>query len=88
MNKINWINDLENNENKNCDEWLRLTNYIYNVKNFFFSLFLLFFYSLFSKLFIAWISFEIGFTDLTLNDQMKLLQTTWAEILSLSLAYR
>ncbi|XP_029847410.3 steroid hormone receptor ERR1 isoform X2 [Ixodes scapularis] len=29
-----------------------------------------------------------GFTDLTLNDQMRLLQTTWAEILSLALAYR
>ncbi|GIX72180.1 estrogen-related receptor gamma [Caerostris extrusa] len=37
---------------------------------------------------IGWAKQIPGFTDLTLNDQMKLLQTTWAEILSLSLAYR
>ncbi|XP_067129553.1 steroid hormone receptor ERR1-like isoform X1 [Centruroides vittatus] len=37
---------------------------------------------------IGWAKQIPGFTDLTLNDQMRLLQTTWAEILSLSLAYR
>ncbi|XP_054711000.1 steroid hormone receptor ERR1-like [Uloborus diversus] len=37
---------------------------------------------------IGWAKQIPGFTELTLNDQMKLLQTTWAEILSLSLAYR
>jgi estrogen-related receptor ERR len=29
-----------------------------------------------------------GFTELTLNDQMRLLQSTWAEVLTLSLAFR
>ena len=29
-----------------------------------------------------------GFTDLTLNDQMKLLQNTWTEVLTLSLLFR
>ncbi|GFY45153.1 steroid hormone receptor ERR2 [Trichonephila inaurata madagascariensis] len=37
---------------------------------------------------IGWAKQIPGFTELTLNDQMKLLQTTWAEILSLSLAFR
>ncbi|CAN7938539.1 unnamed protein product [Ixodes hexagonus] len=37
---------------------------------------------------ISWAKQIPGFTDLTLNDQMRLLQTTWAEILSLALAYR
>ncbi|XP_015925326.1 steroid hormone receptor ERR2 isoform X2 [Parasteatoda tepidariorum] len=37
---------------------------------------------------IGWAKQIPGFTELMLNDQMKLLQTTWAEILSLSLAYR
>lgn len=29
-----------------------------------------------------------GFTELALNDQMRLLQSTWGEILTLGLAYR
>lgn len=29
-----------------------------------------------------------GFTDLPLNDQMRLLQVSWAEILTLTLAFR
>ena len=29
-----------------------------------------------------------GFTELALNDQMRLLQSTWGEILILGLAYR
>lgn len=29
-----------------------------------------------------------GFTDLPLNDQMRLLQVSWAEILTLMLAFR
>lgn len=37
---------------------------------------------------IGWAKQVPGFTDLTLNDQMKLLQNTWTEILSLSLLYR
>ncbi|XP_022197677.1 steroid hormone receptor ERR2 isoform X2 [Nilaparvata lugens] len=37
---------------------------------------------------IGWAKQIPGFTDLTLNDQMRLLQSTWAEILTLSLAYR
>ncbi|XP_075531743.1 steroid hormone receptor ERR1-like isoform X2 [Dermacentor variabilis] len=37
---------------------------------------------------ISWAKQIPGFPDLTLNDQMRLLQTTWAEILSLALAYR
>lgn len=37
---------------------------------------------------IGWAKQIPGFTDLILNDQMRLLQTTWAEILSLSLAFR
>lgn len=37
---------------------------------------------------ISWAKQIPGFTDLILNDQMRLLQTTWAEILSLSLAFR
>lgn len=37
---------------------------------------------------IGWAKQIPGFTDLILNDQMRLLQTTWGEILSLSLAYR
>lgn len=32
--------------------------------------------------------FSSGFTDLSLNDQMRLLQSTWAEILTLTLTYR
>lgn len=32
--------------------------------------------------------FKIGFIELPLNDQMKLLQFTWAEMLTLQLAYR
>jgi len=32
--------------------------------------------------------FPSGFTDLSLNDQMRLLQSTWAEILTLTMAYR
>lgn len=30
----------------------------------------------------------IGFTDLSLNDQMRLLQSTWAELLTLTMAFR
>lgn len=37
---------------------------------------------------IGWAKQIPGFTDLTLNDQMRLLQSTWAEILTLTLAYR
>ncbi|XP_054154108.1 steroid hormone receptor ERR1-like [Oppia nitens] len=37
---------------------------------------------------IGWAKQIPGFTDLILNDQMRLLQTTWAEVLSLSLAFR
>ncbi|XP_015792177.1 steroid hormone receptor ERR2 isoform X1 [Tetranychus urticae] len=37
---------------------------------------------------IVWAKQIPGFSDLALNDQMKLLQNSWAEILSLSLAYR
>ncbi|RWS30537.1 Estrogen-related receptor gamma-like protein, partial [Leptotrombidium deliense] len=37
---------------------------------------------------IGWAKQIPGFTDLVLNDQMRLLQTTWAEVLSLSLAFR
>lgn len=37
---------------------------------------------------IGWAKQIPGFTELILNDQMRLLQTTWAEILSLSLAFR
>lgn len=33
-------------------------------------------------------SLSIGFIELPLNDQMKLLQMTWAELLTLQLAYR
>lgn len=29
-----------------------------------------------------------GFLELSLNDQMRLLQTSWPEVLSLSLAFR
>uniref|UniRef100_A0A1B6MNL6 Estrogen-related receptor n=1 Tax=Graphocephala atropunctata TaxID=36148 RepID=A0A1B6MNL6_9HEMI len=36
---------------------------------------------------IGWAKQIPGFTELKLNDQMKLLQSTWAEILSLTLAY-
>lgn len=32
--------------------------------------------------------FVLGFIDLPLNDQMKLLQVTWAELLTLQLAHR
>ncbi|XP_022244536.1 steroid hormone receptor ERR1-like [Limulus polyphemus] len=37
---------------------------------------------------IGWAKQIPGFTELTLNDQMRLLQTSWAEILALSLANR
>lgn len=37
---------------------------------------------------IGWAKQIPGFTDLTLNDQMRLLQSTWAEILTLTMAYR
>lgn len=37
---------------------------------------------------IGWAKQIPGFTDLVLNDQMRLLQSTWAEILALSLAFR
>lgn len=30
----------------------------------------------------------LGFTDLSLNDQMRLLQSTWAELLTLTMAFR
>ena len=34
------------------------------------------------------IGYVVGFTELSLNDQMRLLQSTWAEILTLSLTFR
>lgn len=37
---------------------------------------------------IVWAKQIPGFSDLILNDQMRLLQNSWAEVLSLSLAYR
>lgn len=37
---------------------------------------------------IGWAKQIPGFTELPLNDQMKLLQISWAEILTLQLAYR
>ncbi|KRT85308.1 nuclear receptor, partial [Oryctes borbonicus] len=37
---------------------------------------------------IGWAKQIPGFTELSLNDQMQLLQSTWAEILTLTLAYR
>lgn len=37
---------------------------------------------------IGWAKQIPGFTDLILNDQMRLLQSTWSEILALSLAFR
>ncbi|XP_023711769.1 steroid hormone receptor ERR1 isoform X1 [Cryptotermes secundus] len=37
---------------------------------------------------ISWAKQIPGFTDLSLNDQMRLLQSTWAEILTLTLTYR
>ncbi|XP_035449258.2 steroid hormone receptor ERR1 isoform X2 [Spodoptera frugiperda] len=37
---------------------------------------------------IGWAKQIPGFTELQLNDQMRLLQSTWAEMLSLMLAYR
>lgn len=37
---------------------------------------------------IGWAKQIPGFTDLSLNDQMHLLQSTWAEILTLTLAHR
>jgi len=37
---------------------------------------------------IGWAKHVPGFTELTLNDQMRLLQATWAEVLTLSLAFR
>lgn len=37
---------------------------------------------------ISWAKQIPGFTELSLNDQMRLLQSTWAEILTLTLAYR
>ncbi|XP_072391867.1 steroid hormone receptor ERR2 isoform X1 [Diabrotica undecimpunctata] len=37
---------------------------------------------------IGWAKQIPGFTDLSLNDQMRLLQSTWAEILTLTLAFR
>ncbi|XP_049877591.1 steroid hormone receptor ERR1 isoform X2 [Pectinophora gossypiella] len=37
---------------------------------------------------IGWAKQIPGFTDLQLNDQMRLLQSTWAEMLSLTIAYR
>ncbi|XP_046402554.1 steroid hormone receptor ERR1-like isoform X1 [Ischnura elegans] len=37
---------------------------------------------------IGWAKQIPGFTELSLNDQMKLLQSTWAEILTLTLAFR
>ncbi|XP_044745825.1 steroid hormone receptor ERR1 isoform X1 [Coccinella septempunctata] len=37
---------------------------------------------------IGWAKQIPGFTDLPINDQMRLLQSTWAEILTLTLAFR
>ncbi|XP_042872270.1 steroid hormone receptor ERR1-like isoform X1 [Penaeus japonicus] len=37
---------------------------------------------------IGWAKQIPGFTELALNDQMRLLQSTWGEILTLGLAYR
>ncbi|KAI5636756.1 zinc finger, c4 type (two domains) domain-containing protein [Phthorimaea operculella] len=37
---------------------------------------------------IGWAKQIPGFTELQLNDQMRLLQSTWAEMLSLTIAYR
>lgn len=37
---------------------------------------------------IGWAKQIPGFADLLLNDQMRLLQSTWAEILTLTIAYR
>lgn len=37
---------------------------------------------------IGWAKQIPGFTDLSLNDEMSLLQSTWAEILTLTLAFR
>ncbi|VVC37639.1 Zinc finger, nuclear hormone receptor-type,Nuclear hormone receptor, ligand-binding [Cinara cedri] len=37
---------------------------------------------------IGWAKQIPGFTDLSLNDQMRLLQSTWAELLTLTMAYR
>ncbi|XP_018913842.1 steroid hormone receptor ERR2 isoform X2 [Bemisia tabaci] len=37
---------------------------------------------------IGWAKQIPGFTDLSLNDQMRLLQASWAEILTLTLSYR
>lgn len=37
---------------------------------------------------IGWAKQVPGFTDLTLNDQMKLLQCSWTEVLTLALVYR
>ncbi|XP_018328922.1 steroid hormone receptor ERR1 isoform X2 [Agrilus planipennis] len=37
---------------------------------------------------IGWAKQLPGFTDMSLNDQMRMLQSTWAEILTLTLAYR
>merc|ERR1712088_577301 len=37
---------------------------------------------------IGWAKQVPGFTDLSLNDQMKLLQNTWTEVLTLSLLFR
>lgn len=37
---------------------------------------------------IIWAKQIPGFTELVLNDQMRLLQSTWAEILALSIAFR
>ncbi|CAG9764491.1 unnamed protein product [Ceutorhynchus assimilis] len=37
---------------------------------------------------IGWAKQIPGFADLSLNDQMRLLQSTWAEILTLTLAFR
>ena len=37
---------------------------------------------------IFWAKLIPGFADLELNDQMRLLQSTWAEILALSISYR
>jgi len=37
---------------------------------------------------IGWAKQVPGFTDLTLNDQMKLLQSSWTEVLTLTLVFR